>query len=917
MARIDQFDLRAPRGGGTNAIVDTGNPFDHLARIGADMASRWSAIADQRARKEGQAAGATAAAAIEMPDIRYTLGTGEIAPATSDAAQIRKALLDTIAGPESSGRYDVIYGGERFTEMKDHPRKSVQIRTGPNAGKTSSAAGRYQFLGSTWDEQAAKLGLKDFSPESQDKAAWNLAAERFKAETGADLEQALMSRDPARLAEIGKALAPTWTSLPGGIEQQVNEGAFARAFLQNLTGAPAPMELRATLSGRVGTMPTIGDGSIYGEAYDQAARDIYVNRAETAMLAQMEGLALNHRDDPATLNDKLDALRAGSLEAMPPELRPAFEGLYQRQKLGLMRDATREARRKLDEQALAASEQGLATRRTAMMQLAARVGIDPEADRAVAAELEDFHRLVDRSPITPAAKANLKEQATAELTAARVTGHFENLPDAGARAAFAAAFQTEWKQGKGLAGQVTPEGYNKLTSAFAQRVAADQAQNDRALREIETSVDGYLKRLKEGYGVPAAEITALDQKVKAANNPAAGQALSFFRQLNDWTNANRMARPEQIGEQVAGLEQQMSIDGATERGMQALDVMKGLQAEAERGLKENPLKWAERAGIAQLRPLDASTPQSLTSSLQARAVEAETVANHYGRQPNYFTAAEKTQLANRSQTDPSFLPRFAAAIRAGLGDKTPKALAELSTDAPLLAHAAGLSYMTGDDKLLTEVGRAIELRNIPGYKSALTNETRRRTLASDTLGGALQLLPAETNAAITMADALWEARAQAGRFDPSGIGTSGSAAEEAWAQALDEALGARIVNGEKRGGIGELNGSPVILPPNVTSQEAQDAIDTLSDADLRQLPPMLSIDGLPVRPHQLRNGTFVTVGAGRYRIAMGDPFSDTPKWLLTPSGDYWTLDLDRVAKAQAQSRLRSNFSASPDDMMLE
>lgn len=173
--------------------------------------------------------------------------------ARSDAAMkpYQTALLDTIAGPESGGRYNVIYGGQQFSDMSDHPRAAVPITSGPNAGKTSSAAGKYQFLGSTWDEYKNKLGLPDFSPASQDKAAWALAADTFKSKTGQDLGAVLQSGDPQAIAQVGKVLSPIWTSLPGGIEAGTDTNRFVSAFQQAAGGAsPAVAANEAMTTGK-------------------------------------------------------------------------------------------------------------------------------------------------------------------------------------------------------------------------------------------------------------------------------------------------------------------------------------------------------------------------------------------------------------------------------------------------------------------------------------------------------------------------------------------------------------------------------------------------------------------------------------------------------------------------------------------
>ena len=78
----------------------------------------------------------------------------------------RKAFLDMLAWSEGTdnGRqktrnhgYDVIVGGELFTDYSDHPRKLVTL----NPKLKSTGAGRYQLLSRWWDAYRKQLGLKD------------------------------------------------------------------------------------------------------------------------------------------------------------------------------------------------------------------------------------------------------------------------------------------------------------------------------------------------------------------------------------------------------------------------------------------------------------------------------------------------------------------------------------------------------------------------------------------------------------------------------------------------------------------------------------------------------------------------------------------------------------------------------------
>lgn len=96
--------------------------------------------------------------------------------------------------------YRRIFGGQLFDGYADHPRVTVK-----KSGYTSSAAGAYQFIVSSWDETARVMGLKDFSPASQDLAAVGRIAARG----------ALDDVKAGRFETAIKKIAREWASLPG------------------------------------------------------------------------------------------------------------------------------------------------------------------------------------------------------------------------------------------------------------------------------------------------------------------------------------------------------------------------------------------------------------------------------------------------------------------------------------------------------------------------------------------------------------------------------------------------------------------------------------------------------------------------------------------------------------------------------
>ena len=155
-----------------------------------------------------------------LPPSERISALGGVLPGKIEAGDLPPqavGLLNAISAPESDGKYNARYPGGTFDNFSAHPKIRSVIPNGPHAGETSDAAGRYQFLSSTWYGKnggpgvAQSIGATDFSPESQDRGAWFLAQRDYKARTGSDLNADLQKN--GLTPEIVSALGDTWEGL--------------------------------------------------------------------------------------------------------------------------------------------------------------------------------------------------------------------------------------------------------------------------------------------------------------------------------------------------------------------------------------------------------------------------------------------------------------------------------------------------------------------------------------------------------------------------------------------------------------------------------------------------------------------------------------------------------------------------------
>ena len=139
-----------------------------------------------------------------------------------------------------------VYGGSH-TKQLDSLDKAEFPKWGftqtDGKSNSSTATGAYQFLERTWKDESKKLGLKDFSPLSQDIAAVSLLAQNgaLAAILAGDFEKAIAKSNR------------TWASLPGSpYAQNTRSTDYVNASIQrhlgNLDGDGNVEEIAAVTS---------------------------------------------------------------------------------------------------------------------------------------------------------------------------------------------------------------------------------------------------------------------------------------------------------------------------------------------------------------------------------------------------------------------------------------------------------------------------------------------------------------------------------------------------------------------------------------------------------------------------------------------------------------------------------------------
>ncbi|CAN1721996.1 conserved protein of unknown function [Hyphomicrobium sp. 1Nfss2.1] len=638
--------------------------------------------------------------------------------------------------------------------------------------------------------------------------------------------------------------------------------------------------------------------TIRGQAYDRAGMQVASTRLKQGMEGDLAAAYDALQNDPAKLDAELDKKGASWVSQAPPEVRPAMEQALRGAKITYMRQAARAQIERVYNEQQAAVQTEVGDGLKTMHQRAYNLGLDAEADRIMADGVAHLDGVLARTDVTgkrliePEAAARVHADALETISTARLTGAFDRLKTVGEKEKFIAQFEDDFANSRGLAKQYDLAGFQKVSGLLRADLTRTKTEGAVAVRALDEETKSIVTMLKKGGAVPADQVAGLEARASAAGggSPALQQNIAEVKGLVRYQQAVRMMPPAELDRVLTMQRDKIAKDGATPYAVAELDLGEDLQRNMRTRLKEDPNGWANDVGRLTVAPLDFSSPQAATATLQARIAQAEEVGAAYGQQPQYFRPDERRALSALAGQGGGQSLAIATTIASVAGERAPRMLAELFNEAPATAMLGGLVAAAGPTPVARDAADGFAFRRAAreekggSMKFYAPPEKLAREVAAPVLGNALAEMPKSEAAVLDLANAAYEVRAQRlgkQEFD-----------ETLYQQTLREVLGERTIAGEVYGGIvtqkldtGFFSSAKhsIIIPPTVKQSKWDELRDTITAGDLDRAGVARPVDGgghvMPMSA--IRQGTLVPVGDSKYAVAMGDPSE--------PGGERWLM----------------------------
>ncbi len=931
--QLARFDMTAAIGDAPSFAVNTGQAAEALANVAGSLSDALGKMAARAAQREGEVAGLTAGqdAAGSYLQQSQAIGVSSGVAGTGPWHEQAKAFLRKEEGFRETPYWDVNahrvgYGSdttvtadgkvvkvaqgmkitrddaERDLDYRLTKREGLQVQKQlgetwnklPDGAKAALASVGYNY-GSLPKEivAAAKTG----NLEMLSSAVAGLGSNKSRRQREAALILA-GAKASSITAQTTSAQPTKPTAIPAGVDP--TKTASTEAPLST-----TPLALRR-------------DGTIRGEAYDNAALSAWGWRMQEGVSNDLYAAQQQHEEDPAGYAAAAQEIQKKYLAELPadPKVREMFDKSFANQNQAYVRNINAKYETKLRGEQLASFSSGYSSRLVDLERQAQVLGANPEGDAIIAEQTTSFQRSIDgavaQGILTPAQAEKYKIDVATTSARGRIQGVYDALPTPEQKEAFATELLNDWKEQKGPLAALpydTVKGisntlFNDAREQINRRTASNKAEKVR----IDALIDDDVASIAAtGKGLDPTSSGLDPAKISEIVGPEGMQKWRLGQdranRIYAATNGMEVQSTSDLNQRLTLMKPQAGKPGYADE----LEIYEAARKRAQDVLKErqtDPLGQAARGGAIDIQPIDANSAEELSRTLTLRKTQRDQVAGLYQQQVPVFRPGEKEALSAAILRKPEMLPAFAISIQQAFGNEAPRVLSEISEDGPIIAHAAGLSLASGDTSIANDVADTLANKREKVYTAKMPAQGDMSNFANGEIGGAMYADPRTQSALVQTASILFEQMANQHGFDATDLKTEGSVARAAFSRAIDRAAGARTIGDKTFGGLAEVNGARIIVPSDMEKDRPARLLAGLTPAQMEKLPPIDSSNEFKIPIEKIRQAKLVSVGDGLYRVALNDPLSDDPKYLRAAGGTFWTLNIRQLDEVSKTTRSR-------------
>lgn len=454
----------------------------------------------------------------------------------------------------------------------------------------------------------------------------------------------------------------------------------------------------------------------------------------------------------------------------------------------------------------------------------------------------------------------------------------------------------------------------RIQTAISTGERRAQAADDQYTKAAVSDLEGRIKVMTSGRPIADSEWKTL---APYADSPIPAVRLAY---ANADAIRNNLARyqgasPAQVQADVEAKSANYNEMRARYPNSEAVNTLGVILQSAQEFAKsyqtdavKHPIERAITAGFLPngTSAIDPNDP-NIEASIARRVSDAKTAAGALKVEPRFLQESERPMLKQIAMRGGDEMVDMAKHIVEGAGPDAPQIFKEIGVDAPMFHKIGELAASGGDPEAIRDIASIIKAQgdkaaraDLPTFsEKSLSKFTDPLTSAASRFGPDFS---GRTRAAANM---LMSADAIKNGYDPKIDPTLSNWKQQDFDRAYNLALGGSYGPDKTQyGGLADRNArnwtgaaNPVIVPNTMKANDFPDIVNSITDADLRQLPNQpVGKNGVPISAGQIAGGSMEAVPdkdgifRGKYLVFTDGKRADD-NMVRDVSGKPWVLDL--------------------------